>query len=149
MVDKTPTSEISPETYVGYQNLQYLLPGNDVIHDGPANYQFPSTLPLGGLGLSGTWTDHAEEATAGADADLELGFQADDVYLVLGGTGTVDVSIDGAHTQTVDVGGVPKLYTLYQGASVTAGRHAAASLAWSPGLRLHVRLTVSRRLSGG
>ena len=134
VVDKTPTSEISPETYVGYQNLQYLLPSNDVIRDGPANYRFPSTLPLGGLGLSGTWTDHSEEATAGGDAGLELGFQADDVYLVLGGTGTVDVSIDGAHTQTVDVGGVPKLYTLYQGASVKQG---VMLLRPSPGVQVY------------
>jgi hypothetical protein len=26
---------------------------------------FPASLPLGALGLAGTWTDHAQEATAG------------------------------------------------------------------------------------
>ncbi len=134
VADKTPTGELSPETYVGYQNLQYLLPDNNVTRDGPAPYHFPATLPLGGLGLSGTWTDHAEEATAGADAALELAFQANDVYLVLGGTGTVDVSIDGAHTQTVNVGGVPKLYTMYEAGSI---KEAVMQLHPSPGVEVY------------
>ena len=87
----------------------------------PAAYHFPASLPLGALGLSGTWTDHAQEATAGSGAELELGFLAQDVYLVLGGTGTLDVSVDGRHTQTIHVGGVPRLYTLYQAGSATNG----------------------------
>ena len=84
--------------------------------------------------MSGTWTEHAEEATAGAGARLELGFQARDVYLVMGGTGTVDVSVDGTHTQTVPVGGVPKLYTLAQGASIRTG---VMLLAVSPGVEVY------------
>ena len=28
--------------------------------------------------------------------------------------GTLDVSVNGHHTQTIDVAGVPRLYTLYQ-----------------------------------
>jgi cytochrome c biogenesis protein CcdA/thiol-disulfide isomerase/thioredoxin len=118
--DKTPTGELSPETYIGYEELQYLDPP-EVVHDAPAVYHFPTSLPLGALGLAGTWTDHAQEATAGAGAELELGFLAQDVYLVLGGTGTLDVSYDGHHTQTIDVGGTPRLYTLYQAGSSTSG----------------------------
>ena len=52
---------------------------------------------------------------------MELGFLARDVYLVLGGTGTLDVSFDGHHTQTIEVGGTPRLYTLYQAGSATSG----------------------------
>jgi hypothetical protein len=40
---------------------------------------------------------------------------------VLGGTGTLDVSVGGRHTQTIHVGGTPRLYTLYQAGSATAG----------------------------
>jgi cytochrome c biogenesis protein CcdA/thiol-disulfide isomerase/thioredoxin len=125
--DKTPTGELSPETYVGYDELQYLDPP-EVAHDTPAVYHFPTSLPLGAMGLAGTWTDHAQEATAGTGAELELGFLAQDVYLVLGGSGTLDVSFDGHHTQTIDVGGVPRLYTLCQAGSTTSGTlllHAA------------------------
>ena len=118
--DMTPTSEMSPETYVGYERLQYLDP-DDVTRDAPAVYQFPASLPLGAFGLAGTWTDHAQEATAGNGAELELGFLAQDVYLVLGGTGTLDVSVGGHHTQTITIGGVPRLYTLYQAGSITSG----------------------------
>jgi thiol-disulfide isomerase/thioredoxin len=119
--DQTPSGQLSPETYVGYQNLQYLLPSPDVTRDAPAVYQFPPALPLGGLGLSGTWTEHAEEATADADAELELGFVAHEVYLVLGGTGTVAVAVDGRVTETINVAGVPRLYTLYDNASLHDG----------------------------
>ena len=58
---------------------------------------------------------------AGGGAELELGFLAQDVYLVLGGTGTLDVSVNGQHTQTIDVSGIPRLYTLYQAASAKSG----------------------------
>jgi hypothetical protein len=118
--DKTPAGQMNPETYIGYEELQYLDPP-EVTHDAPAVYHFPASLPLGALGLAGTWTDHAQEATAGQGAELELGFLAQDIYLVLGGTGTLDVSVNGHHTQTIDVAGVPRLYTLYQAQAGSAG----------------------------
>jgi cytochrome c biogenesis protein CcdA/thiol-disulfide isomerase/thioredoxin len=131
--DKTPTGELSPETYLGYSELQYLDPP-EVARDTPAPYHFPASLPLGAVGLAGTWTDHAEEATAGAGAQLELHFLAQDVYLVLGGTGTLDVSVGGQHTQTIHVGGTPRLYTLYQAGSATAGM---LTLRASPGVQAY------------
>jgi cytochrome c biogenesis protein CcdA/thiol-disulfide isomerase/thioredoxin len=130
--DKTPTTELSPETYVGYDRLQYLVPSNSVVQNQPAAYHFPASLPLGGMGLSGIWTEHAQEATADSDARLELGFLAQDVYLVLGGSGTINVSINGHHTQTIDVNGVPRLYTLYQAASANT---ATLQLQVSPGVQ--------------
>jgi len=119
--DLTPTGELSPETYIGYDRLEYLLPSDTVAENAPAVYRFPASLPLGGLGLAGTWTERAEEATAGPGAQLELGFLAKDVYLVLGGSGTLDVSVDGRHIQTVQVAGVPRLYTLYQASQTVTG----------------------------
>jgi cytochrome c biogenesis protein CcdA/thiol-disulfide isomerase/thioredoxin len=118
--DKTPTGEMNPETYLGYDEAQYIDPG-DMTHDTPAAYQIPSSLPLGAVGLAGTWTDHAQEITAGNGAQLKLGFLAKDIYLVLGGTGTLDVSINGNHTQTIGISGVPRLYTLYQAGSAKSG----------------------------
>jgi hypothetical protein len=132
--DKTPTTELSPETYVGYERLQYLVPSNTVVQNKPAAYHFPASLPLGGMGLSGTWTERAQEATAGSDARLELGFLAQDVYLVLGGSGTINVSINGHHTRTIDVSGVPRLYTLYQAASANT---ATLQLQVSPGVQAY------------
>jgi thiol-disulfide isomerase/thioredoxin len=130
---KTPAGELSPETYVGYEQLQYLVPDH-VARNTPATYHFPASLPLGGLGLSGTWTDHAQEATAGTGAEMELSFLAQDVYLVLGGTGSLDVSVDGRHTQTLRIGGVPRLYTLLHAGSASTG---TIRLHASPGVQAY------------
>jgi cytochrome c biogenesis protein CcdA/thiol-disulfide isomerase/thioredoxin len=131
--DLTPTGEMNPETYLGYEQIQYLDPP-DVAQGAPALYHFPASLPLGGLGLAGTWTDNAQEATAGSGAELELSFLAQDIYLVLGGRGTLDVSVDGRPTQTIDVSGVPRLYTLYQGAPAATG---TLQLHASPGVQAY------------
>ena len=102
-----------------------------LIKSAPAVYGLPSSVPLGGLALSGTWTEGAQEATAGPNARLELGFLAHDVYLVMGGSGTVRISVNGEPTTSLQVGGVPKLYTLFQAASTTT---ADLSLSVSPGV---------------
>jgi cytochrome c biogenesis protein CcdA/thiol-disulfide isomerase/thioredoxin len=130
----TPAGEMSPETYVGYDRAQYLDPSSDVVPNTPSVYHFPPSLPLGALGLSGTWTDNAEEATAGPGAKMELGFLARDVYLVIGGSGTLSVSENGHHLQTITVGGIPRLYTLYQAYSQTSG---VLQLQASPGVQAY------------
>ena len=130
----TPTGEMSPETYVGYERAQYIDPSTEVIPNTPSGYHFPSSLPLGALGLSGTWTDNAQEATAGAGAQMELGFLAKDVYLVIGGSGTVSVSENGHPVQTIKVAGIPRLYTLYQASSQTSG---TLQLRFSPGVQAY------------
>ena len=133
--DLTPSGEMNPETYIGYDQLQYLAPGgSNVVPNAAAPYHFPKSLPLGAMGLSGTWTDHAQEATAGPAAELELGFVAQDIYLVLGGHGTVGVTINGRLTKTINVTGVPKLYTLFQGSASSSGRLV---LTVSPGVQAY------------
>jgi len=56
------------------------------------------------------------------------------VYLVLGGSGTISVSINGHHTQTIDVSGIPRLCTLYQAASANTG---TLRLQVSPGVQAY------------
>jgi thiol-disulfide isomerase/thioredoxin len=132
--DLTPTGELSPETYVGYERLQYLVPSDAVTANAPASYHFPSSLPLGGMGWSGTWTEHAEEATAGPGAEIELSFLAKDVYLVLGGSGTIQESVNGRPYETIKVSGVPGLYTLYQARATSTG---TVLLNVSPGVQAY------------
>ena len=43
---------MSPETYIGYDRLQYLRP-RPVVRNTPAVYHFPGSLPLGGTGPVG------------------------------------------------------------------------------------------------
>jgi cytochrome c biogenesis protein CcdA/thiol-disulfide isomerase/thioredoxin len=132
--DLTPAGEMNPETYVGYERLQYLVPSDAVTANAPATYHFPSSLPLGGMGWSGTWTEHAEEATAGPGAQMELSFLAKDVYLVLGGNGTIEESLNGRPYETLKVGGVPGLYTLYQARTPSTG---TLLLSVSPGVQAY------------
>jgi Thioredoxin like C-terminal domain len=119
--DKTPTSDaITPESYVGYDRLENEV-GSPVVPNKTMEYHAPSTIPSNSLAFGGTWTVHNEEATAGSDATLGLQFTADDVYLVMSGQGTVDVSHNGRHLTTVTIAGIPKLYTLFSGGTLQSG----------------------------
>jgi cytochrome c biogenesis protein CcdA/thiol-disulfide isomerase/thioredoxin len=129
----TPTEEQTPETYLGYKYpLDIAGPPPD--HDRSQTHQFPSTLDADKFALSGTWTDTAEALTAGPAARLELSYQAEKVYLVLGGTGSVIVRIDGRVTSTIHVDGVPKLYTL---ANRDVSSRSLLRLDVTPGVRAY------------
>ncbi|HVA08472.1 MAG TPA: cytochrome c biogenesis protein DipZ [Acidimicrobiales bacterium] len=133
VANKTPTVPTTPESYLGYDQLQYAV-GTAVVHDKAAVYHAPSSIPSDSFAFNGTWTDHHEEATAGNKATLLLHFTANDVYLVIGGHGTVDVSYNGRHIKTVDISGIPTLYTLFSGASLQSG---LLSLSFSPGVEAY------------
>ena len=142
MADKTPTAETTPESYVGYEEEQYDV-GTTIVHDKAIVYHAPITVPLNSFAFDGTWTDHSQEATAGSDASIDLHFVANDVYLVMGGTGTVVVSFDGRHLTTVD--GERRAAALHAvlrecAADGTAGPRLLSGRA---GLRLHLRLSPS------
>jgi cytochrome c biogenesis protein CcdA/thiol-disulfide isomerase/thioredoxin len=116
----TPMEPTTPETYIGYARLQDYV-GGPIQPDTTASYTAPSQVPLNGWALRGVWTVGAERATAGSGAGLELEFSAQDVYLVLAGTGTVEVSLDGNIVSTIQVSGVPGLYTLFSSGRSTTG----------------------------
>jgi cytochrome c biogenesis protein CcdA/thiol-disulfide isomerase/thioredoxin len=131
VADKTPTNQTTPESYVGYQQADYDV-GTPIVHDKPLVYQAPNPVPINSFAFNGTWTDHAQEATSDSDAQIYLHFVASDVYLVMGGTGTVDVSFDGRHLSTMHVKGVPRLYTLFSGNALQTGQ---LDLTFTPGVQ--------------
>ena len=118
--DKTPVNPLTPESYLGYYYEFQNLANSSYLPNSPASYQFPATLPEDFLALAGTWTSDSEDLVAGKAAQIELSFQADDVYLVLGGSGTLHVSVNGTHTRTITVSGTPRLYTLVHGGYQTS-----------------------------
>jgi cytochrome c biogenesis protein CcdA/thiol-disulfide isomerase/thioredoxin len=132
--DRTPTEAINPETYVGYERVQYLAPSDQLTENSPAAYRFPAGLQLGEFALSGVWTDRAQEATAGGHAQVELSFQADDIYLVLEGEGTLKVSVGAQAARTIRVAGIPRLYTLFRADSLSTG---TLLLQLSPGIEVY------------
>lgn len=132
VADRTPTEVISPETYLGYDRFNIATySGTPIQNNKPTRYQRATTSPTGNLTLGGTWTVGSQSAMAGSGAGLELNFQARDIYLVLGGKGSVGVSVNGTHVKTVDVAGVPNLYTLVSGALESGD----LQLTFSPGVQ--------------
>jgi hypothetical protein len=91
----------------------------------------PTSIPQDEYAHDGNWAVGSESSTAGSGASIELRHQAIEVYLVLGGTGTVSVSVNGTITKSVVVSGEPKLYQLI-GASSSQG--ALLLLSVTPGV---------------
>ena len=52
----------------------------------------------------------------------------------MGGTGTVEVSLDGHHLSSIDVNGVPRPYTLFSGESLVTG---ALEIHFAPGVQAY------------
>jgi hypothetical protein len=112
VADATPTTVVSPETYLGYVRLDTgRYRGSPPRPRQEASYTFARPLARDELSYSGRWTVGDQRAVAGANARLRLHFHAHDVYLVLGGRGLVHVLVDGRQTRTVRVDG-DRLYTL-------------------------------------
>jgi len=94
------------------------------------------TMPRGSLGLDtfaygGRWTVEGERIVAGHNARLALQFQARDIFLVLEGKGTVDVSVDGSRVRSVAISGLPRLHTLVRFPEL---RRGLLELRFSPGV---------------
>jgi cytochrome c biogenesis protein CcdA/thiol-disulfide isomerase/thioredoxin len=131
--DTTPTEAMTPETYLGYTRIANYT-GTPVVPDKPARYTFADSLASNALSYDGTWRVAAEEITAIRDARLRLDFEAKNIYIVLGGRGTVQVLIDGKQTKTLRVD-AQKLYTVR--ASNTRASHALLELRFSPGVQAY------------
>ena len=110
--DRTPQVMTTPESYLGYHYGDPNIYAESVSPDAMVPYLEPGTLPQDTFAFGGNWDVGSEAARAGSGATLSLHFQADDVYLVLGGTGTIRVSVNGVETRTIVVSGEPKLYQL-------------------------------------
>ena len=108
--DQTPHELVTPESYLGYQRLDRYA-GLPVQEDKPARYAFPRTLALNELAYAGRWTVGPQRIVAGAGAQLRLHFQAQKVYLVLGGKGRVEKLVDGRPAGAIGVNG-DRLYTV-------------------------------------
>ena len=130
VADSTPIEQTTPESYLGDQRTGNLA-GQTITADQSAHYSPPSSIPQDEYAYGGQWTIGSESSTAGAGASLLLRYQARNVYLVLGGTGTVSVAVDGVPTTVVAVSGNPKLYQLV---GTARSRAALLSLSFSPGV---------------
>jgi cytochrome c biogenesis protein CcdA/thiol-disulfide isomerase/thioredoxin len=130
--DTTPDELMTPESYLGYQRIDRYA-GSRLAPDKAATYTLPKTLAANDLAYGGRWTVGSQSILAGEGARLQLHFQAKDVYIVLGGKGTVKALIPGQPTTTLDVD-ANRLYTVHSSPTET---DATLELQFSPGVRAY------------
>jgi cytochrome c biogenesis protein CcdA/thiol-disulfide isomerase/thioredoxin len=130
--DTTPTEAMTPESYLGYTRIGSYT-GSHIVPDKPARYTFAANLFANAYSYDGMWNVGGEEITAIRDARLRLDFQAKDVYVVLGGRGTVEVLVDGRQTKTLHVDS-ERLYTVR---ASDRSAHALLELRFSPGVQAY------------
>jgi cytochrome c biogenesis protein CcdA/thiol-disulfide isomerase/thioredoxin len=132
VADATPKEAITPETYLGYERLQNYA-GSRIYPNRFHDYTFPAgRLGDSQLAYGGTWKLGSQEIDPGpSGAALRLHFHAENVYVVLGGHGTVQKLIDGKPTGTIDVDAY-RLYTVRAGKKLL---DATLELRFSPGVR--------------
>jgi hypothetical protein len=131
--DRTPTEALTPETYLGTERLQNFV-GSQVVPGREAEYTIPQVVPQNGVAYGGRWLVDKERIVAGEDARLRLSYHARDVYLVLGGEGSVNVSVDGQPVKTVSVAG-DRLYMLVARPGPAADH--TLDLSFSPGVEAY------------
>jgi cytochrome c biogenesis protein CcdA/thiol-disulfide isomerase/thioredoxin len=129
VADRTPDELVTPESYLGYARLERFL-GPRIRPDAVATYRFPARLPQNALAYSGKWRIGGERAVAVANARLRLHFHARDVYVVLGGHGTVEGFVDGRRLGAIRVT-ADRLYTVLSGPAI---RDAVLELRFSRGV---------------
>lgn len=109
--DLTPQTRLTPETYLGVDKAGNYGGGTDY-KAGAATLNYPPKLADDKFALRGRWTLDDQGATAdGDDSAIRLNYTAKDVYVVVGGTGTLTVTRDGK-TTTTPIGGAPTLHRI-------------------------------------
>jgi cytochrome c biogenesis protein CcdA/thiol-disulfide isomerase/thioredoxin len=131
IADATPSGLLTPESYLGYARLTNYV-GTNPVPNKFTNYAFPSSLPANTLAYDGSWRVSAEAITAGKDARLRLQFEASNVYIVMGGHGTVRSFINGKPTRSIRVN-AQRLYTVRSGKPTDA----LLELRFSPGVQAY------------
>jgi cytochrome c biogenesis protein CcdA/thiol-disulfide isomerase/thioredoxin len=129
----TPTEPTTPESYLGAERAENLA-GQDIQEGEMSTYSLPPSIPLDEYAYGGQWSIGQQTSTSGPGATLSLNFQAKDVYLVLGGSGTIHVRVNGTPTRTIAVSGIPRLYQLV---GPGAYQQSVLTLDVSPGIQAY------------
>ncbi|HEX7042289.1 MAG TPA: cytochrome c biogenesis protein DipZ [Patescibacteria group bacterium] len=106
MPDTTPNTNISPETYVGANRMEFYFPTGTT---GVTNKNFDLGNPtVNSFSLGGNWNIQDEDAVSGSGAVLVYHFYAGKVFLVLrpptSGSGQVKVLLDGKTVGATNAG---------------------------------------------
>ena len=128
--DRTPQHLTTPESYLGWERLQRYA-GSPIVPNRQLYYRFPKALSPNSLAYAGLWKVERQRIVAGHGGRLRLRFFAQNVYLVLGGRGRLEVLVDGKPARTIRIGGISRLYTLLR---YRAEREGLLELRFTPGI---------------
>ncbi|MGB6209408.1 cytochrome c biogenesis protein DipZ [Mycobacterium sp.] len=118
--DTTPEGGLTPETYFGVGKMVNYA-GDGGYDKGRRNFTFPRSVPDDTFALQGPWTLDYEGTTADGDiSSIKLNYRAKNVYIVVGGTGTMTVVRDGK-TTTMPISGPPTAHRIVTGNDVARG----------------------------
>ncbi|HET7138054.1 MAG TPA: cytochrome c biogenesis protein DipZ [Gaiellaceae bacterium] len=131
VADATPSGLMTPESYLGYARLTNYV-GRNPVPDRFTQYTFPGDLTSNTLAYDGEWRVGSEAITAGKGARLRLRFEASNVYIVMGGRGTVRALVDDKPAGTIHVD-AQRLYTVRTGRPTDA----LLELRFSPGVQAY------------
>ncbi|MET0457062.1 MAG: cytochrome c biogenesis protein DipZ [Mycobacterium sp.] len=132
--DTTPTSPTTPETYFGVGKVVN-YGGRGVYDQSEATFEFPAQLADDSFALRGRWALDYQGATAVDDgATIALNYHARNVYLVVGGTGNVTVTRDGA-TEVIPVSGPPNMRQIVADESSNGAGAGHVEVSLSKGLQ--------------
>ncbi|HET6735194.1 cytochrome c biogenesis protein DipZ [Mycobacterium sp.] len=119
-VDTTPPPDLTAETYLGVGKVVN-YGGTGMYDEGTATFDYPAALPDDSFAYRGRWTLDYQGATAdGADSSIQLNYRARNVYVVVGGTGTVTVTRDG-ESKEMPVSGPPTLRQIVADDAISRG----------------------------
>ncbi len=95
--DQTPQGNLSPETYLNAQRMEYYYPsGNTGVVN--TNFTLSENPPVNSFSLGGSWNISPQNAITGPGATLTYDFYANKVFLVLNpgtqGTAKIKVFLD-------------------------------------------------------
>ena len=131
--DNTPAPGLTPETYFSVGKMVNFA-GGGVYGEGSTSFNYPSTQPADTFALSGPWSLNYQGAKPdSSDSRIKLNYHAKNVYIVVGGTGTLTVTRDGKST-TLPVSGAPTSHQVVSGGQVAAG---TLEVRPSPGLQMY------------
>lgn len=134
-VDATPHTRLTPETYLGAGKAVNYGGGGEY-KPGTATFAYPATLPDDRFALRGRWTLDEQGATADSDdAAIRLNYTGKDVYVVVGGTGTLTVT-RGGRTAATAIGGPPTLHQIAGGDPGDAARRDQLDMRVGKGLQV-------------
>ncbi len=131
--DTTPHRQTTPETYFGVGKVVN-YGGGGQYEEGATTFDYPPTLAADSFALRGPWSLDYQGATACSDqSSIKLNYHAKNVYMVVGGTGTVTV-LRGGKSMPVPVSGPP---TSHQIVADNRSENATMEVRPSKGLQVY------------